>query len=146
MFLTRWQPLHELHLEMDRLHREMDRLFNRFGDGWSFSPVYPAMNVWQDENNVFVEAEVPGFELSDLEIYVTGGNQLTVRGERKKPELQGGSWHRQERPIGQFSRVITLPLPVDPDNVEAHLSLGVLTIRLPKRAEVKPRRIEVKCN
>lgn len=148
MFSTRWQPMggwQELH----RLHDEMNRLFDRWaGNGVrGFTRnVYPPLNLWEDDNCLFVEAELPGFELSDLEIFVNGENQLTVKGERKRPEMEKGTWHRQERGFGAFGRVIELPYPVNSDKVSADFKHGVLKITMPKREEVKPRRIEVKAN
>jgi len=133
--------------EMNRLREEMDRLFSRFGwDGGRLlaRATYPPLNLWEDEDNLYVEAELPGFELSELEITVTGENQLSLKGERRQPELQGGTWHRQERGYGSFSRLVELPHPVDADKVTAELKHGVLTITLPKREEAKPRKIEVK--
>lgn len=143
MLTTRWEPL----AEMNRLRNEMDRLFGRYGFGQprrQGPSVFPPLNMWEDDNNLYVEAELPGFELKDLEIYVTGGNQLSIKGERKQPELEGGAWHRQERGFGSFSRIIELPSSADNDNVSAEFKCGVLTITLPKSEEVKPRRIEVK--
>jgi HSP20 family protein len=132
--------------EMNRLHDEMNRLFGRYSNGFrEFSPVgYPPMNLWEDENNLYVEAELPGFGLDDLEMYVTGENQLSIKGERKQPELGKGTWHRQERGYGAFSRLMELPGAVDNEKVSAEFKNGVLTITLPKKEEAKPRRIEVK--
>lgn len=144
MLMTRWEP-RSIWAELNRMHEEMERLLR--GDGWprfEFGVSYPALNVWEDDNNLYVEAELPGFELSDLEITVTGDQQLSIKGQRKQPEIKGATWHRQERHYGSFSRMIELPEPVEADKVTAELKLGVLTITLPKREEVKPRRIEVK--
>jgi len=144
MLATRWQPW----AEMNRLSREMDRLFGRSGNGMG-RPVsvgsFPALNVWEDDDNLYAEAELPGFNLDDLEIYVTG-NQLTIKGERRAPEQNGGTWHRQERGYGKFTRMIELPGDVDGDKVSAEFRNGVLSITLPKSEVAKPRRIEVKAN
>lgn len=142
--LTRWQPWSE----MNRLQEEMNRVFDRWGNGSrTFAErVYPPLNLWEDENTLYVEAELPGFELNELEIYVTGENQLSLKGQRKQPELENGAWHRQERGYGSFSRTIELPSQVDNEKVSAEFKNGVLTVSLPKREEVKPRRIEVKVN
>jgi len=83
-------------------------------------------------------------ELGDLEIYVTGGNQLTIKGERKQPKFENATWHRQERGFGEFARVLTLPFPVNADKVQAEFSHGVLKITMPKSEEAKPRKIKVK--
>ncbi len=124
----------------------MDRLFESYGfddGGWpGLAVAYPAVNVWEDDDHVYAEAELPGLQLSDLEIYVTGGNQLTLKGERKEPA--SGVWHRQERGFGTFTRVITLPMDVDADKIEAKFCNGVLTIAMPKDEAAKPRRITVK--
>ena len=143
MLATRWEPL----TQMNRLRRDMDRLFDHWGESrpqqYSRS-TFPPLNLWENDDNMFVEAELPGFGLDDLEIMVTGGNQLSIQGERKAPELEGGTWHRRERGFGSFSRTIELPGYVDSDKVTAEFKYGILTITLPKREEVKPRRIEVK--
>lgn len=144
MLATRWQP-RGVWTEMNRLQEEMDRLFGRSNGGRRFGVAsYPPINLWQDDDNLYVEAELPGFELSGLEITATGDNQLSLKGAREQPELEGGTWHRQERGYGKFSRIIELPDAIDPDKVVATLKDGVLTITLPKREEAKPRRIEVK--
>src|SRR5262245_23670743 len=90
------------------------------------------------------EAELPGVELKDLEIHVTGGKELTLKGERRPVAPEGGVWHRQERAFGAFTRTLTLPFAVDPDKVEARLENGVLTIQLAKHESAKPRKIAVK--
>ncbi len=141
------RSLRQMLREMDRFQQEMNQLFDRFwpsDSGWAIETVvYPALNVWEDNESLYVEAELPGMELNDLEIYVTGNDQLTVKGERKAPEVQKGTWHRQERSFGSFTRLISLPTPVEPDRVQAELKHGVLTVKLPKREEAKPRRISV---
>lgn len=144
---TRWNPFAEVQSEVNRLRGEMDRLFGRFGTSARqlFSPTeYPALNIWEDDDFLYLEAELPGMELDDLEIYVNRGNVLTLSGERKEPACDGGTWHRRERGYGRFTRVIELPSVVESEKVEAHLKDGVLTIQLPKQERAKPRRITVK--
>lgn len=144
MLTSRWEP-RNLWSEVNWLRNEMDRLFSGNGGRRLSTSVYPPLNIWEDEGHLFVEAELPGFQLNELEITVTGDNQLSLKGERKQPELAKGTWHRQERGYGSFSRLIELPASVDPGKVSAEFKLGVLTIALPKREAVKARRIEVKC-
>jgi HSP20 family protein len=143
MLTARWDP-RGMWSEMNRLRTEMNDLFGRYGDRRVASSVYPPLNLWEDESNLFVEAELPGFDMNDLEITVTGDNQLSIKGDRKQPEHEGGTWHRQERGYGTFSRLVELPEHVEAGNVTAEFKHGVLTITLPKKEEVKPRRIEVK--
>jgi len=143
MLSTRWQP----QTEISQLRNEMERLFGRFGagsNGHSQASSFPALNMWEDDDVLTVEAELPGFELDNLEMYVTGGNQLSLKGERSQCEMGDGTWHRQERSFGKFSRLIELPHAVDSDKVEAEFSHGVLRVTLPKAEEAKPRRISVK--
>ena len=133
--------------EMKRLQEEMEQRFGRAGmnDPRRSAPsVFPPLNAWEDDNNLYVEAELPELELSDLEIFVNGDNQLSLKGERKQPERENGIWRRQERGHGSFSRMSELPKYVDSDKVTAELKHGVLTITLPKRKQAKARRIEVK--
>lgn len=145
MVLSRWQPL--LTGEFHRLHNEVNRLFHQFGGGTAWPALarsYPAMNIWEDENNIYAEAELPGMTQDQLEIYVTEGNLLTVQGERKPAEHADMAWHRHERGSGKFSRTLPLPTNVDADKVEAKLEAGVLHVTLPKSAAARPRKIEVK--
>ena len=147
MLATRWSPWNDMQSELGRLRQEMNGLFNRYGrsNGTTFAPrSYPALNVWEDDDHLYVEAELPGMELDDLEIYVNGGNQLSIKGERKVPSDEQGTWHRRERGYGTFARVIELPHHVETDNVQANFKLGVLTIALPKQEARKPRKITVK--
>ena len=146
--LTRWQPFGDVRMEMNRLHDEMNRLFGRYSNGVrEFSPSgYPPLNLWEDDDNYYVEAELPGVQVDDLEMFVTGDNQLNIKGERKRPDTDQGTWHRQERGYGMFSRLMDLPTPVHGEGVAAEFKNGVLTITLPKKEESKPRRIEVKSN
>lgn len=147
MLNTRWQPFSDFRSEFSRLQEEMDKVFGRWGVNGSknFSrSVYPPLNLWEDSENLYVEAELPGFDMNDLEIFVTGENQLSMKGQRKLPEVEGGTWHRQERGHGSFTRVLELPCLVNSERVSAEFKNGVLTITLPKHEGIKPRRIEVK--
>jgi HSP20 family protein len=148
MALSRWQPGETVWNQLQQLQGEMNRLFSRWGeDGgrWlGLTAGYPAVNVWEDNDQVYVEAELPGLDLKGLEIYVTGGNQLTLKGERKVSVPEKGVWHRQERNYGSFSRTLTLPYNVDPDRVDARFENGVLLVKLPKHESARPRKISVK--
>jgi HSP20 family protein len=140
---SRWQPFTPLWGPLQQFQNEMNRLFDRWNDGGR-AATFPAVNVWEEGDEVQVEAELPGLDLKDLEIYVTGGNQLTVKGERKPLTPEKGVWHRQERGYGHFRRSLTLPFPVDADKVDARLENGVLLVRLAKHESARPRKIQVK--
>ena len=129
--------------QMNRLRTEIDRVFGTDTATWGGPAASPPVNVWEDEQALFVEAELPGMSMEDLEIYVQEGDELSIKGSRKEPELKDGSWRRRERGFGEFSRSFKLSSDVDVDNVSADFVNGVLTIRLPKSEAVKPRRIEI---
>src|SRR5207249_3287694 len=98
MFLSRWQQFNPVWNQLHQLQGEMNRLFDRWNEGsrpWTQEAAFPPVNVWEDADAVFVEAELPGLDLKDLEIYVTGGNQVTIKGERKPNAPDKGVWHRQ---------------------------------------------------
>lgn len=149
MLLTRWQPFSPFAWgDLRRFHDEMNHLFGRFDleaqAGRPLAQAYPPLNVWEEGDRLHVEAELAGMELDNLEIYVSEGDQLTVKGERKPFAVDKGVWHRQERGFGPFSRTVTLPVPVDADKVEAVFEDGVLRVTLPRSEAARPRRIAVK--
>jgi HSP20 family protein len=150
MAVVRWKPgffgwHRDPFAEMDRLRREMDNLVgvNRRGIAPA-AGVFPALNVSEDEDNLYVRAELPGVLPEDIEI-TTKENNLIIKGERKiAAEGERVSYHRREREAGSFRRIISLPTRVDGDKVTAACKDGVLTVTLPRAAEVKPRQIKVK--
>ena len=146
--MVRWQFSNPMWNQLDHLQREMNRLFERWGGEGNRATTtggeYPALNVWEEADHVTVEAELPGVAQDKLEIYVTGGNQLRIKGERQPSVPDKGVWHRQERGHGSFVRVLTLPFEVNRDKVEARLENGVLEVKLAKHEAAKPRKITVK--
>lgn len=147
MRVSQWQPSGSVWDQLQQLQSEMNRLFDRWGGDArrpGYTAAYPAVNVWEEGDALNVEAELPGMDLKDLEIYVTGGNQLTIKGKREMKLPEKATWHRQERGHGTFARTLALPIEVDPDKVDARFDSGVLMIRLPKHEASKPRKINVK--
>lgn len=146
MTQNRRNPLGELWFEVNRAQEEFSKLFGRLT---SFSRPeggvgVPLVNVWEDENTVYAELDLPDVDPAKLDVSVNEGNRLTVSGERKAPEVPEAAWVRQERPFGLFSRVVELPYMVDADRVDANYENGVLRITLPKSEAAKPRKIPVK--
>ena len=138
-------PYVELWGEMGRVHDELNRLFGRFnGVNRALPPLGPAINIWEDEQNVYAEADLPGLKFDQIEVFVTEGDQLTLQGERQQLTPDGVVWHRQERGFGQFMRQLALPSLVDADKVEAKYEQGVLRLTLPKSEAAKPRKIAIK--
>jgi HSP20 family protein len=148
MAIMRWQPSPAGISEVDRLRQEVDRLFNTFSAGTEpfFSRVYPALNVTEDAENLYVRAELPGVKSDSMDISVVEG-RLLIKGERKiEVEDQRTGYHRKEREAGIFRRTLALPSRVDPGKVSAALKNGILTITLPKAEAAKPRKIAVKAS
>src|SRR5262245_56012334 len=143
---SRWQSFNPVWNQLQQFQEEMNHLFNRWhlGDAFANPSAFPPLNVWEDGEEVHVEAELPGLDLKNLEIYVTGGNQLILKGERKPCTPAKGVWHRQERTFGAFNRSLTLPFPVEADKVDARLENGVLHLKLTKHESARPRKIPVK--
>lgn len=129
---------------LDRFQRDFNALTHNLagnGDGpWS-----PAgMEVWEDEQNVYVEAELPGVKPGDVDVTLEGG-MLTIRGQKKETRQDKEvDYHYRSRRYGQFMQQLQLPTSLDPSKVTANLKDGVLCVQIEKRPEVKPRKIEVK--
>ena len=136
---TSWDPFADLR----GLQKEMGRLFERFGDEGSRGGSYPPLNLWSNDTEAVVTAELPGIDASELEISVLR-DQLTVRGERKQEELpEGASRHRTERVHGPFTRTLQLPFEVEDGQVQASYHQGVLRLILPRAEATLPRKIKI---
>jgi HSP20 family protein len=129
---------------LGQLREELDRHFSTLVENLPSvnSRTFPAINVWEENDNLHAEAEVPGMAVEDLSISVVG-RELTISGERKDRGKEGTTYHRRERGTGEFTRVIRLPFDVDSSRVDANLRDGVLQITLPKSEAAKPRKIQV---
>ena len=128
------------------LQRELDHVFDNprgLDLGLSGRGVFPAVNVFSDQDSYVVRMEIPGVSAEQINIE-SHGRTLTISGKRESRAPQGGSFHRRERNSGQFSRSLQLPADLDLSRAEASYKQGMLTIRIPKREETKPRQIAVK--
>ncbi|WP_447002129.1 Hsp20/alpha crystallin family protein [Saccharothrix isguenensis] len=135
----RWDPFREFEDLYRQLGRWMDSVAGHLDDTvatWS-----PSADVTETEDAYLVGVELPGVKRDDISIDLVG-NELAISGELKERERQGLFRHRTRR-TGQFSYRVTLPHDVDADKVEANLTDGVLTVRVPKSEAAKPRRIAI---
>jgi len=107
------------------------------GQAWSWAPVA----MWEDDDQIHIEVELPGVSEQDIEVMVHNG-KLFIRGERKAEE--GRRYLVNGRSFGQFEQTVTLPEAVNAEGVKATLINGVLGIDLPKSPEAKPRKITLK--
>jgi HSP20 family protein len=133
--------------DFEQLRTEMLRLLGAAtgNDGYRemTAGVFPPMNVTQDDDHYYIRAEVPGSKAADLSISALR-NRVSLSGRREIPREEGKvSYHRQERPEGEFSRTVVLPGDVAADKVEARYADGVLTLTLPKAEASRPRQIAV---
>jgi HSP20 family protein len=130
------------------MQRAMDRLFDenwgRRSSGWRRSEHIHLLpvDVYSTPNELVIHASVPGLDPEDVEITIEG-ETLTIKGERRSP-LENVDYHIQERRYGQFSRTLTLNIPVDVEGSEAVFEKGVLTLMIPKAEEARPKAIRVK--
>jgi HSP20 family protein len=144
-----WRAGTETWLEPFR--REMNEMFRRFwpepreeAGELAFPAWTPRADVEETEEALTVKLDVPGVNPEEVEIFVSEG-RLILRGERKEEhEEKGKVFHRTERFVGQFYREIALPEGADPEHIEATSAKGVLTVRVPKKPEAKPKKIPVK--
>jgi HSP20 family protein len=130
------------------LRDEIDRLFeaplselartSQLLSGWT-----PALDVYEDKDNVYVRAELPGMKKEEIDLSLHDGT-LSISGERKSGEKhKDAEVYRSERFFGRFQRTVTLPTPVAADKVKAQYKDGLLTVTLPKAEEAKPKHIDV---
>jgi len=142
-------PVNRLRQEMDRVVSEVFvPMAGEFNSWLGSSTGAPRLNVWEEGDVLFAEAEVPGLRQEELDVSVVG-KQLTIKGHRTTttdgdPQQKQTVYHRRERSMGEFVRSITLPAEIDADQVSASLVGGVLTIRLPKAEAAKPRKIDIR--
>src|SRR5919106_4953855 len=146
--ITRYDPLGE----MVTLRQAMDRLFEDSfvspltwrtigGNGDAASA---PMDVHQTPDEIIVTASLPGIKPEDVEITMTG-QTLTLKGAFKADEeIDRGQYLYRERRFGSFNRTLQLPVRVEGDRAEASFEDGVLTLRIPKSEDVKPRQIQIK--
>ena len=134
----RWDPFRELQREVGRIFESLDPFQTA-----RRALVYPPLNLYDAGERYILAAQLPGVASGEIDLTITG-ETLTLRGERKRAEgIKDDNYRRQERPMGRWSRTVTLPDRVDSTQVTASFSNGILTVSLPKAEGVKPRHITV---
>jgi len=128
---------------MDRLFEES---FVRPREAW-LAPLGAqtlAVDMYETPEEVVLRTALPGVDPEDIDVSVIG-DTLTIKGESKaEEEVKGANFIRHERHYGSFARSLSLPTSVVAEKATADFSKGILTLRLPKAEEVKPKRIEIK--
>lgn len=146
MAIIRWDPFRDL----VTLRERMNRLFedavstarseekDMISSSWA-----PAVDIYEDENQLVLTAEIPGINEKDVEIKIED-NTLSIHGERTlEKETREENYHRIERAYGSFYRSFTLPNHIDQDKIQAEHENGVLKISMPKRPELQPRKVKI---
>ena len=142
MTLTRWSPVRDLAaVEIDRLNRMFEAAFSGepLASGW-----VPAVDIYETaDKDVVVKVDLPDMKREDIKVTFEN-NLLSIEGERTwTGDVARGDFHRAERGYGSFRRTFSLPATVDATRVSAAYQDGVLTVRLPRREESRPRQIQV---
>jgi HSP20 family protein len=150
--LAPWRPFADLTRWERDMERMMDDFFDRRMRPWwperwfrtdGFANV-PALDVFEDKDDLVVKAELPGMEKDNVEVNLTD-HTLTIKGEKKKEEeIKEEKYYRSERSYGNFVRTLELPVTVQADKVRASFKNGILEVRLPKTEEAKTKEIKVK--
>jgi HSP20 family protein len=123
------------------LQDELNHLFETPLQAWA-----PALDVHEDKEQFTVNLELPGLKREDINVHLEDG-ALVISGERKVEAVsEDTEVHRRERYYGKFSRALTLPTAVAADKVKAAYKDGILTVKLPKAEEAKPKQIDVTVN
>ena len=129
-----------------RVESAMDRVFEDFfapARDNGPAPFAPPVDITETPEGLVLRADLPGLRPSDLQVQVENGI-LTLRGERKdEQEQKGATYHTYERRYGSFVRSFELPVHIDPAQVKARYTDGVLTVTLPKKEEAKPKAIQI---
>ena len=146
MTLIRWSPVRG----MLGIQDDMNRLFNAFLSSvtektekgalmWN-----PLVDIAETDDEIVVTAEFPGMNKSDINITMQD-NVLTLKGEKKQSGIENKekNYHRLERSYGSFERSFSLPVTIKQDKIKAAFMDGILTIRLPKSAEAKPKEVPI---
>ncbi len=144
--LIRWQPFDELVSLRDAMDRVFEDSFIRPRWGWMapMGAASLAIDMYETKDEVVVKAALPGIKPEEVQVSITG-NTLTIKGESKEEnEVNEKDYIRKERRYGSFTRSVTLPSGLKADKAEATFEDGVLTLKVPKSEEVKPKTIKIK--
>jgi HSP20 family protein len=144
MAIIRWDPFRDMMILRDKMNRLFEDVYSgREEQGLLLGTWAPSVDIYETEAELVLTAEVPGIDEKDIEIRIED-NTLTVKGERKlEKEAKEENYHRIERSYGSFQRSFSLPAYVNHEKVQAEQRDGVLKITMPKKLEVKPRKVKI---
>lgn len=145
MAIIRWDPFRDLITIREKMNPLFEEAVISRGEEKDLvsSSWTPTVDIFETENELVLSAEVPGINEKDIEIKIED-NTLTLRGERKfENETKEENYHRIERAYGSFFRSFSLPLYINQDIIKAEHLNGVLKIIMPKKPELKPRKVKI---
>jgi HSP20 family protein len=141
--LNRWEGQRGASASQEHFGRIFNELFERAGQESNLTAWAPAVDIFENEHELVVKADLPDVDPKDLDIRVEN-NILTIRGERKfEKKKSEGNYLRVERSYGSFARSFSLANTVNSEAIKADYQNGVLTLSVPKREEAKPKQIKV---
>jgi HSP20 family protein len=142
--ITGFDPLRQFEQRFKRFFEGFEPYGTLGDENWSLVTWAPACDIYENENEIVVKAELPEVKKEDVQVSIEN-NVLMIRGERKfSEETKKENYHRVERSYGEFTRSFTLPSFVDANKVNAEFKDGMLRVTLQKREEAKPKQVEVK--
>lgn len=141
--VTRWEPFLGATTLQEQINRLFSDVFDRTREESSLSSWAPAVDIYENEHELVVKADLPDVDPKELDIRVEN-NLLTIRGERKfEKKVNEENYLRIERTYGAFTRSFSLANTVNSEAIKADYQNGVLTLNIPKREEAKPKQIKV---
>ena len=141
--ITRWEPFRNLSTLQNQFNRLFEPNFPGRPENSELTTWAPAVDIYETENELVIKADLPEITEKELDVRVEN-NMLTIRGERRFEEkVKEDNYLRIERTYGSFSRSFSLPNTVNTEAIKAEYKNGVLTVTLPKRAEMKPKQVKI---
>lgn len=145
MNIIRWDPFRDLTTLRERMNRLFEEAYTSRGEEkdlvsgkWN-----PSVDIYEKENAIVLKAELPGIDENDIELKIEDST-LTLKGDRKfEKETKEENYQRIERSYGSFYRSFTLPRNIDQDKIKAESENGILKVTLPKKAELKPKKVKI---
>ena len=136
-----WDPLQAVRDEVETL---WSHVFGDRASNWLGTMQIPPLDLVETAESIEVKVDLPGIKASDINVQINN-NVLTISGQRiEESKKDTATCHRMERRIGEFSRSVTLPVPVDENKIDAQCRDGILTVSMQKAADAKSHQIKVK--
>jgi HSP20 family protein len=142
--ITRWDPFRGLTSLQEQVNRLFEGTFpqGRLAEG-DLATWAPAVDIFEGKDELVAQVDLPGVQEKDIDIRVEN-NTLTIRGERKfEKSVSEENYLRVERAYGSFTRTFSLPNTINAEAIHAEYRNGVLTVRMPKREESKPKQVKI---